>query len=153
MLVALHHLNFKQKLILLSLLPLCMLIIFVLIRMSTLVKDYQATSHQHLAIQITVDITELIHELQNEYTLSSRYRHTSTPEDETALNEQQANTSALLNQLLTSPALTTLLSSANDKHYNLVTLQERLDTLTSTANHLLSARQDIALRPEVLPQP
>ncbi|MGL4613449.1 MAG: EAL domain-containing protein [Shewanella sp.] len=149
--VALHHLNVKQKLILLSLLPLCMLIIFVLIRMSTLVNDYQAASNNHLAIQITVQITELAHELQNEYTLSNRFSHSGILQDETLLKQQQLKTAEQFNQLFNSEALTAFLHAANDKPHQLIAFQEKLDTLKSTTNRLLSARLDATV-PQAMPK-
>ena len=66
----LHHLSLKQKLILFSLLPLLMMGFFVLTRMYVLAKEYRAADHSHLAIQTTAQVTDLLYQLQNEYSLS-----------------------------------------------------------------------------------
>ena len=104
----LQHLSLKQKLILFSLLPLLMMSIFVLSRMYVLVKEYRFATQNHLAIQTTSKINELLYQLHNEYGLSTQLLPATTPQDETRLLQQQQLTSDALEALLKSPALLAL---------------------------------------------
>jgi len=137
----LQHLSLKQKLILFSLLPLLMMSIFVLSRMYVLVKEYRFATQNHLAIQTTSKINELLYQLHNEYGLSTQLLPATTPQDETRLLQQQQLTSDALEALLKSPALLAL-NTALSGQLASTQLQEKLTSLTLLSHKLASSRQE-----------
>ncbi|MCL1090207.1 EAL domain-containing protein [Shewanella profunda] len=139
----LHHLSLKQKLILFSLLPLLMMSFFVLTRMYVLAKEYRAADHSHLAIQTTAQITDLLYQLQNEYSLSVNYSQATTPPDETGLQQQQQITNNTLNDLLTSPSLTALIDALKSDQQASMQLQAQQEALVLSSHNLASARQEV----------
>lgn len=139
----LHHLSLKQKLILFSLLPLLMMSLFVLTRMYVLAREYHAATHNHLAIQTTVQITELLYQLHNEYGLSVQPNQTTSSQGQTGLLQQQQSTTKALDELLNGPSLIGLIAALDSDRLGAAQLQERLDALRLSSHRLISARQDV----------
>ncbi|QYJ78969.1 putative bifunctional diguanylate cyclase/phosphodiesterase [Shewanella acanthi] len=105
---AIHHLSLKQKLILFSLLPLLMTAILVLSQMYFLFMEYHNASRNHFAIQATTEINNALHQLNNEYQLSVAPQYSGSPQ---SLLLAQQNTSAALDKLLSSSALSALIDT------------------------------------------
>ncbi|UXK08479.1 EAL domain-containing protein [Shewanella putrefaciens] len=140
----LHHLSLKQKLILFSLLPLLMMGFFVLTRMYVLAKEYRAADHSHLAIQTTAQVTDLLYQLQNEYSLSVNGSQAATPSDETELQQQQTNTKKALTHLLTSTSFATLIDALTGAQPASEQLQAQRDAIALSSHNLASARQGVS---------
>lgn len=134
---ALHHLSLKQKLILFSLVPLLMMSFFILTRMHDLIKESHSAKHNHLAVQTTVQITELLYQLQNEYGLSTNQR----PTDEVLL-QQQATRSKALNALLNGEPLEHLLEALDPKSIEANKMNALLDALKLTGHKLANVHQN-----------
>lgn len=136
---ALHHLSLKQKLILFSLVPLLMMSFFILTRMHGLINESHSAKHNHLAVQATVHITELLYQLQNEYGLSTN----QLPTDNALVTQQQA-TSKALDTLLNSEPLAHLSESLDPKSIEANQMNALLDAITLTGHRLANARQTLA---------
>lgn len=134
---ALHHLSLKQKLILFSLVPLLMMSFFILTRMHDLIKESHSAKHNNLAVQTTVQITELLYQLQNEYGLSTNQR----PTDEVLL-QQQATRSKALDALLNSEPLEHLLEALDPKSIEANKMNALLDALKLTGHKLANVHQN-----------
>lgn len=138
----LHHLSLKQKLILFSLLPLLTMSLCVLTHMHVLTREYHAATRNHLAIQTTAQITELLYQLHKEYGLSTPLNQTASSENPTALLQQQQSTTKALTELLNSPSLIGLIATLEDDQSKAMRLQEQFDALQLLSDQLISARQD-----------
>jgi len=139
----LHHLSLKQKLILFSLLPLLMMSLFVLTHMFVLAQEYRAATHNHLAIQTTTQITELLYQLHKEYGLSVPTNQTASSQNQSELLQQQQSTANALDELLNGPSLNDLITVLDNNPLSSAQLQERLDALRLSSHKLIPARQDV----------
>lgn len=135
---ALHHLSLKQKLILFSLVPLLMMSFFILTRMHGLINESHSAKHNHLAVQATVHITELLYQLQNEYGLSTN----QLPADNALVAQQQATSNAF-NTLLNSEPLAHLNEALDPKSIEASQMNTLLDAITLTGHRLANARQPL----------
>ncbi|WP_413473500.1 EAL domain-containing protein [Shewanella baltica] len=133
---ALQHLSLKQKLILFSLLPLLMMSFFILARMHGLINESHAAKHNHLAVQTTIQITDLLYQLQNEYGLTSVQLK---PADETQLKQQQNTRSKAFDTLLSSQPLTHLIEALEPKSIEANQMNALLNALKLTSHKLTNA--------------
>ncbi|MGL4714186.1 MAG: hypothetical protein ACRCWP_17025, partial [Shewanella sp.] len=133
----LHHLSLKQRLILFSLAPLLMMSFFMLIRMDGLLKEADFAKRNHLVVQTTGQITELLYLFQNEYGLSTHQR----PTDEVLLQLQATRTKAL-DTLLNSEPLARLLEAFEPNSIEASQMTALLDALKLTGHKLANVHQN-----------
>lgn len=146
---ALHHLSLKQKLILFSLLPLMMMSVFILTRMYGLMAEYRAASHNHLAVQTTAQITELLYQLQNEYSLNASLDNPLTPADEIRIRQQQL-TSHAVGALFNSQALHDLIQSLDPNAASASQITTQLAQIKRTSDRRLNTQDDHGPNTEAL---
>lgn len=135
-----NRISFKNKLLLFAAIPMLLLSLFVSITMSGLLDSFQTAQKNTLTIEVTLEIENLLFELQKERGLTAGFIGSQGEKYQRRLLEQQQQTDLQLNQLLTNNALGEMLSQNTERSR---VLFENFQRIQAIALQLPDIRQNV----------
>ncbi|WP_065204520.1 EAL domain-containing protein [Shewanella woodyi] len=135
-----NRMSFKHKLLLFAAIPMLLLSLFVSITMSGLLDSFQTAQKNTLTIEVTLEIENLLFELQKERGLTAGFIGSQGEKYQRRLLEQQQQTDLQLNQLLTNSALGEMLSQNTERSR---VLFENFQRIQAIALQLPDIRQSV----------
>ncbi|MBW8185076.1 EAL domain-containing protein [Shewanella nanhaiensis] len=137
-----NRMSFKNKLLLFAAIPMLLLSLFGSITMSGLLDSFQAAQRNTLTIEITLEIENLLFELQKERGLTAGFIGSKGEKYQRRLLEQQQQTDLQLNKLLTNQSLGKVL---NQKAARTQMLFENFQRIQAIGLQLQDIRKSISL--------
>lgn len=143
MLSLLSHLSLKQKLFLIASLPMLILVVFAGLHSVSLYQQYQDASANSFTTQVTLDIENILFELQKERGLSAGYLSSQGKQFSSELQQQWLATDLALQSLLQNKALQRVLDTTKDDRELYHLLQTRFSRSSDEHQQLLKMRQQV----------
>ncbi len=143
MLSLLSHLSLKQKLFLIASLPMLILVVFAGLHSISLYQRYQDASANSFTTQVTLDIENILFELQKERGLSAGYLSSNGKQFNTELQQQWLTTELAIKNLLQNKALQKVLDTTQDDRELFHLLQTRFSRTSDEHQQLLKMRQQV----------
>ncbi|MEZ9197875.1 EAL domain-containing protein [Shewanella sp. 10N.286.54.B9] len=143
MLSLLSHLSLKQKLFLIASLPMLILVVFAGLHSISLYQRYQDASANSFTTQVTLDIENILFELQKERGLSAGYLSSNGKQFNTELQQQWLTTELAIKNLLQNKALQKVSDTTQDDRELFHLLQTRFSRTSDEHQQLLKMRQQV----------